>query len=100
MDLPEPTDQPDLAPAGQVEEFRRSLLDFAPDVRAAAGPEPHTAGGIRPEPPAGAGGPEGPAVNYHFPVEVVLVGSLPDAEVARVAGHVFDQLNRELAARL
>jgi hypothetical protein len=42
----------------------------------------------------------GPVINYYFPVRVEVVGSLPDAEIARVAGHVFDELDRELAARL
>jgi hypothetical protein len=39
-------------------------------------------------------------VNYYFPVQVEVVGSLPDGEVQRVAGYVFDQLDRELAARI
>ncbi|WP_089106507.1 hypothetical protein [Streptomyces hyaluromycini] len=38
-------------------------------------------------------------VSYHFPVRVEVVGTLPDAEVQRVAGYVFDQLDRELSAR-
>ncbi|MFD4507791.1 hypothetical protein [Streptomyces sp. NPDC058457] len=42
---------------------------------------------------------EDAVINYHFPVQVEVVGTLPDAEVQRVAGYVFDQLDRELAAR-
>ncbi|WP_217560498.1 hypothetical protein [Streptomyces sp. GbtcB6] len=42
---------------------------------------------------------EDAVVNYHFPVRVEVVGTLPDGEVQRVAGYVFDQLDRELAAR-
>jgi hypothetical protein len=38
-------------------------------------------------------------VNYYFPVRVEVVSSLPDDEMARVAEHVFDQLDRELATR-
>jgi hypothetical protein len=45
-------------------------------------------------------GGEEAVVNYYFPVQVEVVGSLPDAEVQRVAGYVFDQLDRELAARI
>jgi hypothetical protein len=44
--------------------------------------------------------PAGPAVvNYYFPVHVEVVGILPDDEVQRVAGYVFDELDRELATR-
>jgi hypothetical protein len=39
-------------------------------------------------------------VNYYFPVHVEVVGSLPDAEVLRVAEFVFGELDRELAARV
>ena len=43
---------------------------------------------------------QGPVVNYYFPVQVEVVGSLPDDEVQRVAGYVFAELDRELASRL
>ncbi|MEU1166049.1 hypothetical protein ABZ372_38830 [Streptomyces sp. NPDC005921] len=43
---------------------------------------------------------ESAVVNYYFPVQVEVVGTLPDAEVQRVAGYVFDQLDRELATRI
>jgi hypothetical protein len=39
-------------------------------------------------------------VNYYFPVHVEVVGTLPDTEVERVAGYVFDQLDKELASRV
>jgi hypothetical protein len=42
----------------------------------------------------------GAVVNYYFPVEIEVVGSLPDSELQRVAGHVFGELERELASRL
>jgi hypothetical protein len=42
----------------------------------------------------------GTVVNYYFPVRVEVVGTLPDAEVQRVAGYVFDELDRELATRV
>jgi hypothetical protein len=42
----------------------------------------------------------GPVVNYYFPIEVEVVGSLPDTEVQRVADYVFGELERELASRL
>jgi hypothetical protein len=41
----------------------------------------------------------GPVVHYYFPVQVEVVGTLPDAEVERVAGYVFAELDRELATR-
>ncbi|WP_033283339.1 hypothetical protein [Streptomyces sp. NRRL F-525] len=43
---------------------------------------------------------ESAVVNYYFPVQVEVVGTLPDTEVQRVAGYVFDQLDRELATRI
>jgi hypothetical protein len=39
-------------------------------------------------------------INYYFPVQVEVVGTLPDTEVQRVAAYVFDQLDRELATRI
>ena len=39
-------------------------------------------------------------VNYYFPVRVEVVGTLPEAEVRRVASYVFDQLDRELTTRI
>ena len=42
----------------------------------------------------------GPVINYHFPVEVHAVGSLPGTERARLARQFFDRLGRELASRL
>jgi len=43
---------------------------------------------------------DGAVINYYFPVQVEVVGSLPDTEVHRVAAYVFDQLDRELATRI
>jgi hypothetical protein len=42
----------------------------------------------------------GPVINYHFPVEIQAVGSLPESESTQLIGQVFDQLGRELAGRL
>lgn len=42
----------------------------------------------------------GPVINYHFPVEVHAVGSLPGPERARLACQFFDRLGQELAGRL
>jgi hypothetical protein len=44
--------------------------------------------------------PEGGVVNYYFPVRIEVVGALPDAEVRRVADHVFGELDRELHTRI
>ncbi|MFI8961913.1 hypothetical protein ACIGO8_07340 [Streptomyces sp. NPDC053493] len=38
-------------------------------------------------------------VHYHFPVEVAVVGALQDHHVRQIAGHVFDELDRELGSR-
>jgi hypothetical protein len=43
---------------------------------------------------------EGTVVNYYFPVQVEVVGCLPDDEVQRVADHIFTVLDRELATRV
>jgi hypothetical protein len=42
----------------------------------------------------------GAVVNYYFPVQIEVVGTLPDDEVRRVAEYVFTELDRELATRL
>lgn len=36
-------------------------------------------------------------VNYHFPVEVVLVGSLPDEEREQIATQIWERLTNVLA---
>jgi hypothetical protein len=38
-------------------------------------------------------------VNYHFPVEIEVVGAVDDGVVARVVEAVFTELDRELASR-
>jgi hypothetical protein len=42
----------------------------------------------------------GTVVNYYFPIRVEVVGALGDDEMARVAGYVFDELDRELQTRV
>lgn len=44
-----------------------------------------------------AGG--GSVVNYYFPIQIEVVGTLRDDEVQRIAGYVFSELDRELATR-
>ncbi|UNZ21164.1 hypothetical protein [Streptomyces sp. 891-h] len=41
----------------------------------------------------------GTVVNYHFPVEVEVVGRLGDHHVRQIAEHVFTELDRELGSR-
>lgn len=41
----------------------------------------------------------GTVVNYHFPVEVEVVGALQSHHIQRVADHVFAELDRELGSR-
>ncbi|MFE5587290.1 hypothetical protein [Kitasatospora sp. NPDC056531] len=47
--------------------------------------------------PAGDGG---TVVNFHFPVEVRVVGELNDDHVQQVATYVFGEFERELTSRL
>jgi hypothetical protein len=46
-----------------------------------------------------SGGGRKVVVNYHFPVEIEVVGAVDDAVVARVVERVFTELDRELASR-
>ncbi|MFD0687813.1 hypothetical protein [Actinomadura fibrosa] len=52
------------------------------------------AGGRTGEPAAG------PVIDYHFPVEVHTVGTLPPDERERLARTHLDRLDQELASRL
>ncbi|MGW7528513.1 hypothetical protein [Streptomyces sp. NPDC054783] len=47
--------------------------------------------------PAGS---DGTVVNFHFPVEVKIVGALGDDHLQQVARHVFGEFERELTSRL
>ncbi|MCP2341341.1 hypothetical protein [Actinomadura rupiterrae] len=42
----------------------------------------------------------GPVIDFHFPVEVHTVGTLPPEERERLARTHLDRLGEELAARL
>jgi hypothetical protein len=50
--------------------------------------------------PSGDADVPGPAVNYHFPVQIEVVGALDEAAVHAVGEHVFRELTRELDSRL
>lgn len=39
-------------------------------------------------------------VNYHFPVEIEVVGVVDDAVVQQVTQHVFAELDREFSSRI
>jgi hypothetical protein len=56
--------------------------------------------GERPAGEAGWPAAAGPVVDYHFPVEVHTVGTLPPDERERLARTHLDRLDQELAARL
>jgi hypothetical protein len=47
------------------------------------------------------GGPDlgEPVINYYFPVVIEVVGSLSDEQIKRVADHVYDALEAEMASR-
>jgi hypothetical protein len=57
-----------------------------------------TQGSQQGERPPATGTPEtvtevaGPAINYHFPVEVVVIGSPTRDQIQLVADYVYDQL--------
>lgn len=48
---------------------------------------------------AGAAGEE-QVINYYFPIEIEIVGTLSDEQVRRVAEFVFDTLANELDSRI
>ena len=39
-------------------------------------------------------------INYYFPVEIEVIGTLTDEQIRRVSTYVFDELTRELASRM
>ncbi|MET7479558.1 hypothetical protein ABZT17_35065 [Streptomyces sp. NPDC005648] len=80
---------PGFAAGGRVERTGIALVHEGEYIVPQAGSEAVIS------PPSGSA-----VVNYHFPVRIEIVGNLPDAEVRRVAGHVFDQLDRELSTRI
>ena len=80
---------PGYATGGRVERTGIALVHEGEYIVPQAGSEAVIA-------PAG----DAAVINYYFPVQVEVIGSLPDTEVQRVAGYVFDQLDRELATRI
>ncbi|MDJ0343458.1 hypothetical protein QMK19_18065 [Streptomyces sp. H10-C2] len=82
---------PAFATGGRVERTGIALVHEGEFIV----PQPGSEAQISPW-PAG----DGAVVNYYFPVRIEVVGSLPDAEVQRVAGYVFSELDRELATRV
>ena len=38
-------------------------------------------------------------INYHFPVQIEVIGELDEAQMKAVADYVLDQLNAELGRR-
>lgn len=80
---------PGFAAGGRVERTGIALVHEGEYIVPQAGSEAV----ISPESESGV-------IHYYFPVQVEVVGTLPDTEVQRVAGYVFDQLDRELATRI
>lgn len=81
---------PGFATGGRVERTGIALVHEGEYIV----PRPGSEAVITPMPEHGG------VVNYYFPVHVEVVGSLPDAEVRRVADHVFGELDRELNTRI
>jgi len=81
---------PGFAAGGRVERTGIALVHEGEYIV----PQPGSEAAISPW-PDGAG-----VINYYFPVRIEVVGALPDAEVRRVAEHVFGELDRELNCRI
>ncbi|MET8997636.1 hypothetical protein [Amycolatopsis sp. NPDC004169] len=81
---------PGFATGGRVERTGIALVHEGEYIV----PQPGSEAAISPWPDGGG------VVNYYFPVRIEVVGALPDAEVRRVAEHVFGELDRELNTRL
>lgn len=81
---------PGFATGGRVERTGIALVHEGEYIV----PQPGSEAAISPWPDGGA------VVNYYFPVQIEVVGSLPEAEVRRVADHVFGELDRELNTRI
>ncbi|WP_432828770.1 hypothetical protein [Dactylosporangium sp. CA-092794] len=81
---------PAYAAGGRVERTGIALVHEGEYIVPAAGSEAMISSGAA----------EGTVVNFYFPVQVEVVGCLPDEEVQRVAEHVFAELDRELATRV
>ncbi|MGW3105320.1 hypothetical protein [Streptomyces sp. NPDC001100] len=80
---------PGFATGGRVERTGIALVHEGEYIVPQAGSEAL----ISPEGESGV-------IHYYFPVQVEVVGTLPDTEIQRVACYVFDQLDRELATRI
>jgi hypothetical protein len=52
------------------------------------------------ESPIDRDGAGGTVLNYHFPVQIEVMGTLDDAAMKAVGEHVFRELTRELDSRL
>ena len=81
---------PGFAAGGRVERTGIALVHEGEYIV----PQPGSEAVISPR-PADEG-----VINYYFPVQVEVVGSLPDAEIRRLADHVFGELDRELNTRI
>ena len=81
---------PGFATGGRVERTGIALVHEGEYIV----PQPGSEAMISPWPDGGG------LINYYFPVRIEVVGSLPDAEVRRVADHVFGELDRELNTRI
>jgi hypothetical protein len=84
---------PAFAEGGRVERTGIALVHEGEYIVPAEGSEAVVSGG------AGGGGGAGTVINYYFPIEIEVIGTLGPHQVRRVAEHVFDELGRELDSR-
>jgi hypothetical protein len=88
MDDDDILDVPGFAAGGRVERTGIALVHEGEYIVPQAGSEAVISAG------------SGSVVNYYFPIQIEVVGTLPDDEVQRIASHVFGELDRELATRV
>ena len=74
-------------PGDRVERTGIALVHEGEYIVPAAGSEARIAGG------------DGSVVNYHFPIEIEVIGSVDESVVAQVVQRVFAELDRELSSR-
>jgi hypothetical protein len=85
---------PAFAAGGRVEETGLALIHEGEWIVPAPGSQAVISSGMQHE------GEFGQIINYYFPVEIEIVGSLGQGEVERVAQYVFDALEAELSSRI
>jgi hypothetical protein len=85
----EPTALPSFQAGGRVERTGIALVHEGEYIVPAPGSEAVIA----------TGGSTEQVINYYFPIEIEVMGTLNDAQVQRVAQYVFDELESAFRSR-